>query len=165
MDQSTTEILQKAKEHYEAKNRDALNFAIGGSIVGGITWATLGIMLGLSGHASRWLILIIVLCAAIQPILSGFLYRFYRRIKPRGGGRSPTPIELALAELEKNAVGKKKTIDARHAENRELRQDVLNWWEEHKAELGGNKNEAARQMAGKIVPIPYGTVRDYLKKV
>lgn len=69
--------------------------------------------------------------------------------------------EEALAEHRRNTAV--RLADARHAENRQLEQEVLAWWESHKHLPGMTRDKAATEMAGKVVPLAWRTVRDYLK--
>lgn len=63
------------------------------------------------------------------------------------------------------AISLKQLQDARHAENRQMADEVLAWWEEHKNDPGMTKDKAADLLAGKVVPLKWRTVRDRLKGV
>lgn len=52
--------------------------------------------------------------------------------------------------------------DARHAENRSMKAQVIAWYTENADKLG-SKDAAAEQAAGKLVPVKFRTVRDWLK--
>jgi len=68
----------------------------------------------------------------------------------------------AMSSNENGATFAKLGADARHAENRAMKQDVI------EAYLRGNfqnKDEAATALAGKLVPMKWRTVRDWLKNV
>lgn len=55
--------------------------------------------------------------------------------------------------------------DARHEENRQMEQQVKDWWVMHKDQPGMTKDRAADQIAGKVVPLKWRTVRDHLKGI
>lgn len=51
---------------------------------------------------------------------------------------------------------------ARHKENREMKAQVLAWYASH-ADSVGSKDAAAEAIAGKLVPVKFRTVREWLK--
>lgn len=57
----------------------------------------------------------------------------------------------------------RKAADSRHAENRAMKAQVLEWYERN-AQSFNSKDEAASEAAGKIVPVTFRTVRNWLNK-
>jgi hypothetical protein len=53
-------------------------------------------------------------------------------------------------------------VIARHKENRAMKEQVLEWWKKNAGEVR-SKDAAAEQIAGKVVPVSFRTVRDWLK--
>ena len=74
------------------------------------------------------------------------------------------PLIAAAVALNEIEASKKRTVDARHAENRDMREQVITWWEANK-HTGISKDKAAEKMAGKLVPLTFRTIRDYLKGI
>ena len=74
------------------------------------------------------------------------------------------------AEIARAAVRLSRTenarlaADSRHRETRELRQQVIDHYMANRSTFA-SKNAAAEAMAHKLVPLPFVTVRDYLKGV
>ena len=62
----------------------------------------------------------------------------------------------ALSDLAKRAAG------VRHSENREMKAQVLEWFAENRGKYR-SKDEAAAIIAGKVVPVTFRTVREWLK--
>lgn len=56
----------------------------------------------------------------------------------------------------------KMGADARHRENRDMKTQVLEWYRANAATVG-SKDAAAEAIAGKLVPVKFRTVRDWLK--
>lgn len=54
--------------------------------------------------------------------------------------------------------------NARHKENRDMKAQALEWYAAHGASVG-SKDAAAEAIAGKVVPVKFRTVRDWLKGV
>lgn len=79
--------------------------------------------------------------------------------------RDDSPIRRAFQAVIRQERARIKRETARHADTRDMEQMVLEWWEAHKNESGMTKDKAAEQMAGKLVPLKFRTVRDYLKGV
>ena len=57
--------------------------------------------------------------------------------------------------------GAKKAAGARHAENRDMRAEAIAWYTARRDTL--SKDAAAEQIAGKVLPVKFRTVRDWLK--
>lgn len=57
--------------------------------------------------------------------------------------------------------GAKKAAGARHAENRDMRAEAIAWYKARRDTL--SKDAAAEQIAGKVLPVKFRTVRDWLK--
>lgn len=81
---------------------------------------------------------------------------------------------LALRQKDANGIGgvvssrvkshaMSQLQSARHQENRQMEQEVRKWWSEHKNDPGMTKDKAATEIAGKVVPLKWRTVRDQLK--
>ena len=64
--------------------------------------------------------------------------------------------KAALSDLAKRAAG------VRHSENREMKAQVLAWFAENRGKYR-SKDEAAAIIAGKVVPVTFRTVREWLK--
>lgn len=60
-----------------------------------------------------------------------------------------------ISEMAKRAAG------VRHTENRDMKATAVAWYLERRGSL--TKDEAAEQIAGKVVPVKFRTVRDWLK--
>ena len=54
--------------------------------------------------------------------------------------------------------------EARHRENRDMKAQVLEWYRANAGSIG-SKDAAAEAIAGKLVPVKFRTVRDWLKGV
>ncbi|MDO9271089.1 MAG: hypothetical protein Q7T96_18440 [Methylobacter sp.] len=66
-------------------------------------------------------------------------------------------------ELKKTAL-QVKAADVRHAENRLMKEEAIQYYKGNHASFT-SKDDAALQIAGKIVPAKFATVRDWLKGV
>ena len=76
------------------------------------------------------------------------------------GGHTPEKIEQMLAGMKSEQA--RSAAHARHKENRALRADVEAHWQEF-GHTYKSKDAAAAAIAGKIVPLSFATVREYLK--
>ena len=72
-------------------------------------------------------------------------------------------VARAAARLS-SAEKARRAADSRHRETRELRQQVVDHYKANRSTFA-SKNAAAEAMAHKLVPLPFVTVRDYLKGV
>jgi hypothetical protein len=76
----------------------------------------------------------------------------------------PTPEVLAIALSRPNAKAwSEMAADEKHAENRAMKAQVLEWYTANKASFR-TKDEAAAAAATKIVPAKVRTIRDWLKR-
>lgn len=76
-------------------------------------------------------------------------------------GGWPDPALEAAIEIAKLEDGKKRREEGRHGETRDMKAEVIAWWEANK-HTGISKNEAAEQMV-KLVPLSIVTIRNHLK--
>jgi hypothetical protein len=65
--------------------------------------------------------------------------------------------------LEKSRLAS-AIADIRHSENRSMKEQAIKYYKNHH-ESFANKDDAALQIAGKIVPVAFSTVRGWLKGV
>jgi hypothetical protein len=70
-------------------------------------------------------------------------------------------ISPGLNERSDLSAFAKKGADARHAENRALRQELLTWYAANKANFR-SMDAAAEHAAGRIVPVKFRTVRTWI---
>lgn len=75
-------------------------------------------------------------------------------------GHTPEKIEKILAGMKSEQA--RAAADKRHKEHRAIRDDVRAHYMENK-HLYKSKDDAAAAIAGKIVPLSFRTVRDYLR--
>jgi len=79
--------------------------------------------------------------------------------------RTAHTAEIARAAVRLSTTEKARlAADYRHRETRELRQQVIDHYQANRSTFA-SKNAAAEAMAHKLVPLPFVTVRDYLKGV
>lgn len=71
------------------------------------------------------------------------------------------PVMEALKKIHEVENAKERREEGRHAETRDMKAEVIAWWEAHK-HTGISKNEAAEQMV-KLVPLSIVTIRKHLK--
>ena len=57
----------------------------------------------------------------------------------------------------------KKAADGRHAENRAMKAEAIAWYVARRGAL--KKDDAAHEIAGKVLPVKFRTVRDWLKGI
>jgi hypothetical protein len=57
----------------------------------------------------------------------------------------------------------KKAADVRHAENRDMKAEAIAWYVARRDTL--TKDDAALEIAGKVLPVKFRTVRDWLKGI
>jgi hypothetical protein len=69
----------------------------------------------------------------------------------------------AWSVRRESTASTKKATDARHAENRAMKAQVLAWYAKHAGSFS-SKDDAAQAAAGTIVPVKFRTVRDWLKQ-
>ena len=68
-----------------------------------------------------------------------------------------------VGEAQANARSElgKRGAQARHGENRALKQDAFSWLDSHRHEFA-SMDKAAEALAGKIVPVTFRTARDWV---
>ena len=127
----------------------------GGGYLLGLVEATKSPIIG--GRMRYLVVALVLLCATIIVQLGSRLWLLRQLLWGDIGEAA-----RALRDAER---ARRRTQDARHAETRQMEQEVQAWCAAHKGDPGMTKDKAAEEMSGKLVPLKFRTVRDYLKGV
>ncbi len=174
MEKTSRSIVTQARLSYASQNKWAGFIMLLVAAIAGATWAGVAFHVGYSygscptcdGRPPKDIFFILMVgFACVHPLLAVALYRAWLRRELRRRRRARSPVDVALDHLEAKERAARKAIDARHAETRQMQQEVLDWWQAHKEDPGMTKDKAADEMAEKLVPLKWRTVRDYLKGV